>query len=38
MEDGRMDLSNGYNVTKPIKAWLQNNPDKYLIISTSANV
>lgn len=38
MEDGWMDLSNGYNVVQPIKNRLQNNPDKYLVISSSASL
>lgn len=29
---------NSYHYPTPVKNWLQNNPDKYLIISTSANI
>jgi hypothetical protein len=37
MEDGWTN-PNSYHYPTPVKIWLQNNPDKYLIISTSANI
>lgn len=39
MEDGwTKPMSDGYNTTQPVIDRLQNNPDKYLIISSSANL